>query len=506
MAAFWRAVWRDLPELGLVIAVLLGLMGVSEVLRRLGMSAEVSRHLVHAGVGLTVAATPWVFETAHPVYVLGSVFVVANGIAWLRGWVPGLHAARSDSVGTITFPLVLLPALAIGWSLDPGRVWAFQTSFVLLAICDPLAAWVGTHMNEPGPYRIGAHTKSWAGSAAFFFSAMALTAILLLAFRAEGVLDWSAGDVVVLGVVVAGTTAAVEALGHRGWDNLTIVLATLLTLLHAHEHPDVRGWMGGALLAGIGFGVVAYRARALDRSGAVAGGLLAWTLLSMDGWGWAIPGLTFFVLSSVLSRVGRSSKEQVRSLVQKPDARDGAQVLANGGVAWLLLMGYVAVPADIWYVGFLGAFAAATADTWATELGALARRRPFLVTTGRRVPPGTSGAISGMGTLAAMAGASVLALSAGPFLAGFMPSGSVGWALLAIGGSGFAGSLVDSFLGATVQAQFVDPASGRATERIPEGVDAASPQRGWSWLRNDQVNGLCTATGAALAMACFPWL
>ena len=54
---------------------------------------------------------------------------------------------------------------------------------------------------------------------------------------------------------------------------------------------------------------------------------------------------------------------------------------------------------------FYGALATVNADTWATELGVLARSRPRLMTNGQTVPVGTSGGVTAEGTLAALAGA-----------------------------------------------------------------------------------------------------
>ncbi|NBC16741.1 MAG: DUF92 domain-containing protein [Bacteroidetes bacterium] len=506
MPAFWDAVWLHLTELGLAAGGLLALVGAGEGLRRWGVSAEVTRRVVHAGVGLFVVATPWLFAHPAPVYVLAGGFVLANGVAWWKGWLPGIHAARRESVGTITFPLVLLPALVVGWSLDGGRVWALQVSFLLLALCDPLAAWVGQAVRRPRPYRIGTHTKSVAGSGAFGVAAALLTMTALMWAQAEGMIRWSLAEIVVVSGTVAGGATAAEALGDDGWDNVTIVLAALFALVYADEHPEARTGMGLAMLAGVVFGIVAYQVGSLDRSGAVAGGLLAWSLLAVEGWAWAVPGFTFFVLSSALSRMGASRKATVEARIEKPGARDVGQVLANGGVAWLLLLAYVAYPAAIWYLGFLGAFAAATADTWATELGALSTARPRLLTTGARVPTGTSGAVSLAGTAASVLGAATIALVAWPFLAALALTDNPMMMMLVVTGAGVAGALTDSLLGATVQAQFVDPQTGIETERPPPSNGAAKPVRGWRWLHNDQVNLIGTATGAAVALACFPWL
>ena len=89
--------------------------------------------------------------------------------------------------------------------------------------------------------------------------------------------------------------------------------------------------------------------------------------------------------------------------------RDLGQALANGGAAavFAAAFGLAVTPhiRDLWQAAMLGALAAVTADTWATELGVLSRRPPVMITTGKPAVPGRSGAVSTGGTLAAAAGA-----------------------------------------------------------------------------------------------------
>lgn len=203
--------------------------------------------------------------------------------------------------------------------------------------------------------------------------------------------------------------------------------------------------------------------------------------------------LAFFVPSVALSRLGRARK---RALVDigKAGPRDALQVLANGGVATLCAVGF-AVTHDIrWAVAFAGAYAAATADTWATEIGTLARGVPRSILTWRPVATGMSGGMTLAGTLAELAGALWIGLVAAVSIA----LAPVTLAVVSL--AGLAGATVDSLLGATVQELRWCDACGRACETDPHTCGHPTRlERGVRGLSNDVVNLLATTTGAAVS-------
>ena len=213
------------------------------------------------------------------------------------------------------------------------------------------------------------------------------------------------------------------------------------------------------------------------------------------GWRWGILLIVYFVASSLLSRAGDDAKARRTSgIVAKGGERDAAQVLANGGVYAAAALASLVVAGE-WPVAVaLGALAAATADTWGTEIGTLVGGTPRLVTTWRPAPAGTSGAVSVAGSLATIAGAL--------FIGGLaLLLGWPGAAVAAGVTGGIMGAAADSLLGATVQARRWCDACAMATERTVHTCGATTrPAGGIGWLDNDRVNLAAVVTGAMTAV------
>jgi uncharacterized protein (TIGR00297 family) len=212
----------------------------------------------------------------------------------------------------------------------------------------------------------------------------------------------------------------------------------------------------------------------------------------------------FFISSSGLSRLFKKRKAALDEKFSKGSQRDAGQVAANGGLAGLAVLLHVIYPNAAWpWWAFAGALAAVNADTWATELGVLSKIPPRLITTWKKVERGESGGVSVVGTLAALGGAGFIAVLAGVLTA--VPD-TLGVTLLRIAGiaiAGLVGSLVDSLLGATVQAIYTCPKCDKLTEKYPVH-SCGTPtrlKRGWKWMDNDVVNAICAFTGLLLGLA-----
>ena len=250
--------------------------------------------------------------------------------------------------------------------------------------------------------------------------------------------------------------------------------------------------------------MAADRAHALTRGGALAAFVVGSVTYASGGIPFTAILLAFFVPSVAVSRIGRTRK---RALVDigKGGPRDALQVLANGGVATACALGFALTHEYRWAWAFAGAYAAATADTWATEIGTLARGRPRSIFSLRPVATGMSGGITVAGTAAEIAGAAWLGLIALVCL----PAGAAGvasrpgaLAFLGVAVAGIAGATIDSLLGASVQELRYCADCERSCETDPHLCGAPTRLvRGLRGVTNDAVNLLATAAGALVGFA-----
>lgn len=251
-----------------------------------------------------------------------------------------------------------------------------------------------------------------------------------------------------------------------------------------------------AFLLSLLIGGLAYWRGSLSRSGA-GGALLIGTLtFGFGGWLWGVLLALFFVTSSILSHFKESEKRIVAEKFDKGHRRDLGQVVANGGIGAILALLSWLFPAPIWLPIFMGVMATVNGDTWATELGTLSKQPPRLITSGRSVEIGTSGAISLFGTLVSWLGGVVVAVPAGLWSNQF----TLAKAILIGGLAGLAGSLFDSLLGATLQQIYYCDHCQKETERkIHKCGHPTHPLRGLSWLNNDLVNLISSLVGGLTA-------
>jgi len=475
-----------------------GFISIAEKTRsRLDWSPEINRKLVHILTGILICMTPFLFETNKPLIWMAIIFSIVNYMGIRTGKLQGMHGTTRRSYGTVYYPVTFLILVVTCWS---GHQAVLILSILILAISDAAAAIVGENLKHPHEFCLARDKKSLEGSVTMFLVTFIIVIILLPAVDYLDELTVSFSNAVWIGLITALVATALEALSTGGSDNLSAPLgsAFVIHVMLANESSaNIQLTIGLALALIVA--LFSYRARFLSASGSVATFLLATLIFGIGGWTWVVPILTFFIFSSLLSKIGKTHKAQFRLMFEKTSRRDLYQVLANGGVAGVaMLLHYFFKQSGInWYVIYLGALAAVNSDTWGTEIGVFSKTKPRLIRNLQKVPTGTSGGITPLGTAGAAAGAFIIALS-GWLIAPDQIS-IIKFPFWIITGAGFLSSLVDSLLGATLQAQYKCPVCNKITEKPVhcQGKDTRFIS-GHRWLNNDWVNTICSLTGFVL--------
>ncbi len=488
--------WLHLSFLFIAIIVLIAL--AEFIRKKLQWRQEATRKFVHIAVGLLLLLMPILVETSLPLLIIAIFFTIFNFIALRQNLLPGIHIDRRN-LGTVYYAFSFFILILLFWS---GYKVIIIAAMMVMAVGDASAAIVGNTLKSPYKYRLIDDDKSIVGSITMFVVS-ALSIFLTLILYPPSIAISNHTYLVLFGfsVLTAIIATAAEALGHRGNDNLTVPLLSAIVLFFvinssATEHYQ---FLIGMLLGGI-VAYLSFKVKFITASGSFTTFILASVIFGFGGWLWTIPILTFFVFSSLLSKAGKSVKSQYELMFEKGNQRDHAQVLANGGIAGFLMSLHTLYPSPVLYLCYLGALASAMADTWATEIGVVFGKKPRLITNFKKVASGTSGGITLGGLIGALFGALILSLSGtifytNSFSLSFLNHFGV------VGLAGFLGSIIDSYLGATLQVQYQCTQCGKITEKKMHCHDiSTSKVSGISWINNDIVNLIATLSGGIFVL------
>lgn len=284
--------------------------------------------------------------------------------------------------------------------------------------------------------------------------------------------------------------------------------------------------------------------KSLSPSGAAAAFVIGALILSNELKTFGVSLIVFYLVGSRVTKVGKALKGKLEEGHQEAGYRSAWQVFCNSfsaffaAVLWdglfskdsfarTLLPPNLAIVARTYHSALrcpvdasfgqgwsrfllfatLGHFACCLGDTMASELGILSKSAPFLITTWRRVPPGTNGGVSALGTLASVAGGVIMGITMSITLimessACFAVSSIVLRDFLFWGAfGGLVGSLLDSLMGATIQRTRFSSRTKRILQDdtiVEPGSNEVETISGINILTNNQINLLSSILTALI--------
>ncbi len=240
---------------------------------------------------------------------------------------------------------------------------------------------------------------------------------------------------------------------------------------------------------------LSYRFKLLTFSGSITTFFLAVIIFGFGTWKWTIPIVTFFLLSSLLSKYRKRKNESVETYFEKSGERDHLQVLANGGLGSVLVVINYFYPQELFYTVYVSCIASMCADTWATEIGTLIKTKTVDIVSFKKVEQGISGGISLPGTIGSIAGAFVIAATSLPWM-------EFNYLLntIVIVVSGFIGSVADSILGSKIQSMYKCVICNSITERKSHCNNETVLFKGIRWMNNDAINFSASLSGGIFSI------
>jgi len=434
------------------------------------LDPNLNRKIIHSMVGVAVSFSPFIFLSNIQPLILAVTFLIINLFSYKHNKLKSFHNLNRKTLGTIFFPLGFIIIAALFWEYK----YNIACCFMILAIADPLSSLTGENIKKPHKYNVGGDVKSYEGSMIMFLS----TFIILYLFSNSVFHQFDTLETFLAIMLSCFAITIAEAMSIKGSDNISIPL-TAFFFIEIFNTVNMGNFI-------IGFSFVIslitivlfyfYKRKHLSLDGFLSSTLMAGLILGFGGLKYVLPIAIFFILSTLLSKVG------MKNLRESKSGRNASQVFANGGVGLVLCIFNHFYQMELIYIMFLASIAAANSDTWATEIGKLSRKRPKDIISGRSLNVGESGGITFIGLLGSMSGSFVIAT-----VGYFLDINTSYLIILFI--SGFLGSIFDSILGSTLQSRFI-LIDGKTIKEEKE--KDSYHYSGLVSMNNNSVNFLCT--------------
>lgn len=196
------------------------LVSTCEALRRSGVLSPAGvRNLIHAGVGLFIVPTVFIFSDWRVAIIPPLSFVLVNYLIHRFRLLPSLGGDPAN-LGTVFFPLSFAILLAVFFR--PGEAgdesFAAVAGLLVLTLGDSAAAVVGRRYGTRR-YTIFGHSRTMEGSLAMFLVSGVAVAVTLKTLAGFG---WH--PAVAFGLVTGTVAAGIEAVCPFGSDNLFVPL------------------------------------------------------------------------------------------------------------------------------------------------------------------------------------------------------------------------------------------------------------------------------------------
>lgn len=213
--------------LGIIVSYLyIGLVIIgAKVFEKRGK--EASRKFIHIMLGNWWIIAMYFFTNVWSAIFVPITFVIINYLSYKKDLIKVMERDEQDGLGTVYYAVALLILAIVAFGIFKQPVLGLVPTLIM-AYGDGLAAIVGKKIKSK-KYKLGDTKKSFAGSLTMFI----ITTLLIGAyFRFSfGTTFWVGTHWPVVSILAGFAITALEAVSGKGWDNITVPVASLALLI-----------------------------------------------------------------------------------------------------------------------------------------------------------------------------------------------------------------------------------------------------------------------------------
>lgn len=213
--------------LGIIISYLyIGLVIIgAKIFEKKGK--EASRKFIHIMLGNWWIIAMCFFTNVWCAVLVPATFVVINYLSYKKNLIKVMEREEQDGLGTVYYAVALLVLAIVSFGIFNNPLLGLVPTLVM-AYGDGFAAIIGKSIKSK-KYKLSDTKKSFAGSATMFV----ISTLLIggyLAFYHTGIF-WRTAHWPTVTCLMGFAITAIEAVSGKGWDNITVPLATLAMLI-----------------------------------------------------------------------------------------------------------------------------------------------------------------------------------------------------------------------------------------------------------------------------------
>ena len=457
------------------------------------ISNEGSRKFIHIAVSNCWVIIMLFFDNVWLAVTPPIAFIIINYISYRFDLIKSMERSGQKDLGTVYFSISLTILVLLSFWLDAKYIGAIGV--FILGYGDGLAAVFGKRYGTKKLFR----NKTYIGSLTMLLVSLTVSMILFGLFSPELMFAGS--------LIVSILATLIELYTPHDLDNITVPIgSSVIAFSLVFIGSQTTDLLAVALILNLLVAIAAYKKKALDTKGAITAVIMGIVVLILAGPITWLAMMTFFASSSAISYFKKEAKARLSSEYEKI-RRDYKQVLANGLMAAIMSVIFFFTKSDAVLFSAIASIAICCADTWGSELGPLSKGNTFSIISFKRVSKGTSGGVSLLGTTMSLSGSILIAMIS-LLIFVFRPDYTAGEILLIfviISALGLLGSLIDSFLGATIQAKYKNK-----DQQITESPTTAGKNNrqvsGLKFINNGMVNFLSVAIGTSISLIIFIYI